>query len=94
MSKEKGACKQNQPSFNVFGYGSLLWKQGFEFSTKKTGYIEGFKRKFWQENCTHRGTEEKVLLIKTFMSFKTNMSFSGIMIFDMQILISTLFSSL
>ena len=58
MSKEKG----DQPSFNVFGYGSLLWKQGFEFSTKKTGYIEGFKRKFWQENCTHRGTEEMVLL--------------------------------
>ena len=66
MSKEKGAGKQNQPSFNVFGYGSLLWKQGFEFSTKKTGYIQGFKRKFWQENCTHRGTEEKVLLSSIF----------------------------
>ena len=75
MSKEKGAGKQNQPSFNVFGYGSLLWKQGFEFSTKKTGYIQGFKRKFWQENCTHRGTEEKVLYVlvlsKIFMLFQT-----------------------
>ena len=60
MSKEKGAGKQDQPIFNVFGYGSLLWKQGFKFSTKKIGYIQGFKRKFWQENCTHRGTEGKV----------------------------------
>ena len=75
MSKGKGARKQNQPSFKVFGYGSLLWKQGFEFSTKKTGYIQGFKRKFWQKNCTHRGTEEKVLYVlvlsKIFLLFQT-----------------------
>lgn len=48
----------------IFGYGSLLWKHDFKFSVKENGYIVGFQRKFWQQNKTHRGTPEKVTLIK------------------------------
>lgn len=44
----------------VFGYGSLCWNPGFEFSQCVTGYIRGYVRRFWQGNNSHRGTVEKV----------------------------------
>lgn len=44
----------------VFGYGSLCWNPGFEFSKCVTGYIRGYVRRFWQGNDSHRGTAEKV----------------------------------
>lgn len=43
----------------VFGYGSLCWNPGFEYSKCVTGYVRGFVRRFWQGNTTHRGTKEK-----------------------------------
>ncbi|XP_077863229.1 glutathione-specific gamma-glutamylcyclotransferase 1-like [Saccoglossus kowalevskii] len=39
----------------IFGYGSLTWKPNFVYSSKKLGYIEGYVRRFWQGNTTHRG---------------------------------------
>lgn len=44
----------------VFAYGSLCWKPGFQFNKAVTGYVQGFHRRFWQGNTTHRGTEDKV----------------------------------
>lgn len=43
----------------IFGYGSLCWYPGFEFSKCVTGYIRGYVRRFWQGNTTHRGTKQK-----------------------------------
>ncbi|XP_062573792.1 glutathione-specific gamma-glutamylcyclotransferase 1-like [Saccostrea cucullata] len=45
--------------FEFFGYGSLLWRHDFKIVEKKHDFIKGFHRKFWQENKTHRGTEDK-----------------------------------
>ncbi|VVC24391.1 Gamma-glutamyl cyclotransferase-like,Glutathione-specific gamma-glutamylcyclotransferase [Cinara cedri] len=43
----------------VFGYGSLCWNPGFEYTDSIIGYVQGFSRKFWQGNVAHRGTKEK-----------------------------------
>jgi len=43
----------------VFGYGSLVWKPGFQPGETAIGYVEGLARKFWQGNETHRGVPGK-----------------------------------
>ena len=39
----------------IFGYGSLLWKVGFEYTVSEKGFIDGWERKFCQGSEDHRG---------------------------------------
>uniref|UniRef100_A0A8C8AMQ7 Gamma-glutamylcyclotransferase n=1 Tax=Otus sunia TaxID=257818 RepID=A0A8C8AMQ7_9STRI len=41
----------------IFGYGSLVWRPGFEFTSRKVGFIRGYSRRFWQGDTFHRGSE-------------------------------------
>jgi cation transport protein ChaC len=41
-----------------FGYGSLMWKPGFDFVERRLARLEGFKRKFALASWHYRGTRE------------------------------------
>lgn len=60
-SRRLNGYQPNVSTVWVFGYGSLCWNPGFEFSKCVTGYIRGYVRRFWQGNSAHRGTKEKVI---------------------------------
>lgn len=54
----------------IFGYGSLCWFPGFEYTKCITGYVRGYVRRFWQGNTTHRGTEQTPGRVATLVKAK------------------------
>ncbi|NXX76967.1 CHAC1 glutamylcyclotransferase, partial [Urocolius indicus] len=53
----------------IFGYGSLVWRPGFEFTSRKVGFIRGYSRRFWQGDTFHRGSEAMLQHPVTTLSF-------------------------
>ncbi len=45
VSQYKKVIKMSKDLVWVFGYGSLVWKVGFEHVKRLEGYIEGYKRR-------------------------------------------------
>lgn len=42
----------------LFGYGSLIFKAGFDYIERRPAYIDGWARRFWQGSHDHRGTPQ------------------------------------
>lgn len=47
----------------VFGYGSLLWEPGFDFTEKAMARLDGWHRSFCMRSIHHRGTEAEPGLV-------------------------------
>lgn len=47
----------------VFGYGSLMWNPGFEWSERAVATLPGYSRSFCMWSIHHRGTEENPGLV-------------------------------
>ncbi|XP_059046886.1 glutathione-specific gamma-glutamylcyclotransferase 1 [Achroia grisella] len=54
----------------IFGYGSLCWNPGFEYLQAVNGYVDGFSRRFYQGNITHRGSESQPGRVATLVEDK------------------------
>ena len=53
----------DEPEIWVFGYGSLLWKPGFEFVEKRAALLYGYHRSFCIYSDYYRGTAENIGLV-------------------------------
>ena len=49
--------------FWVFGYGSLMWKPGFDYAAREPALVKGLHRSLCVKSFVHRGTPEKPGLV-------------------------------
>jgi ChaC-like protein len=58
-ARARDLLKDDQSDIWIFGFGSLIHNPGFEYADRRTGYIRGWRRVWYQGSTDHRGTVEK-----------------------------------
>ena len=53
----------NNDGFWVFGYGSLMWRPGFDVAETRMARLDGYKRAFALVSVHYRGTPERPGLV-------------------------------
>ena len=61
-------AKRPPGSFDIFGYGSIIFKPPPHVISYTPGYIQGFVRRFAQHSVDHRGTPERPGRVVTLVS--------------------------
>ena len=55
--------RANDDGFWVFGYGSLMWRPGFDVAETRMARLDGYKRAFALSSVHYRGTPERPGLV-------------------------------
>ncbi|MGF1553756.1 MAG: gamma-glutamylcyclotransferase [Paracoccaceae bacterium] len=61
--RESAAPAREGPGFWVFGYGSLMWRPGFDYLERRLARLDGYRRAFALRSVRYRGTPERPGLV-------------------------------